>query len=68
MGMAFRGNIWGFNNEPDAKLVDIVKPVDTAEPSSTASQTPYEKEMLRMVTTLLDYHHTWMSKLDSIEH
>jgi len=62
MGMAFWGNIWCFKDEPDAE------PVDTVELSSTASQTPYEQEMLRMVTTLLDHHHTWMSKLDSIEH
>ncbi|QCD79144.1 hypothetical protein DEO72_LG1g2783 [Vigna unguiculata] len=62
MGMAFRGNIWCFKDEPDAK------PADNAEPSSAASQTLYKQEMLRMVTTLLDHHHTWMSKLDSIEH
>jgi len=62
MGLAFRGNIWCFKDEPDTN------PMDNVEPSSAASRTHYEQEMLRMVTTLLDHHQTWASKLDSIEH
>jgi len=52
MGMAFRGNIWCFKDEPDTN------PTDIAEPSFAASKTQYEHEMLTMVTTLLDHHHT----------
>ena len=62
MGMSFRGTTWCFKDEPNND------PVDTVEPSSAATRTHYEQEMLRMVTTLLDLHKTWTSKLDSIKH
>jgi len=62
MGMAIWGNIWCFKDEPTEEQAN------TVEPSYVASHTAYEQEMMRMVTTLLDHHQTWMTKLDSIEH
>ena len=62
MGMSFRGNAWRFKDEPDSD------PEDAADASSPATRTRYEQDMLRMFTTLFDQHHTWMTKLESIEH
>jgi len=62
MGMSFRGTTWSFKDEPDNDFMDAAKA------PSDATRTHYEQEMLRIVTTLFDHHHTWMSKLDSIEH